>query len=184
VLVVTVRHHLPEGVSVQSTYRTIILKVKRDAVDGSISSSTASSCFSDGEPSVDSRVTRRAGERGWRSRTDKSAGTTQFLKCGIDGCKRIFESQRSLTLHQEGASHLAIPYYCPLTSEHCPRAPCPRAQGGSGDRLVGRWSLKGHLQEYHAGHTGVAAGLDLSWDGLVAFRDDELRRLRLGFQER
>jgi len=61
--------------------------------------------------------------------------------CGIDGCKRTFHAQRSLIAHQEGPSHLAIPYYCPLTAEHCPRAPCPRAQGGSGGPFVGRNAL-------------------------------------------
>jgi len=62
-------------------------------------------------------------------------------RCGIDGCKRTFDKPRYLIAHQEGPSHLAIPYYCPLTAEHCPRAPCPRAQGGSGARIVGRNAL-------------------------------------------
>ena len=94
-----------------------------------------------------------------------------LVACGINGCKRTFRTPRDLTSHQESSAHLCIPYYCPLTAEHCPRAPCDRSQAGIGPRLIGRLTLYQHLRQYHAGHTGATDGLDLSLSGLASFRD-------------
>ena len=99
----------------------------------------------------------------------RAAGT---LNCAIEGCPRMFRDARELVRHQEGPTHLAIPYYCPLTAEHCPRAPCNRSRG-SALSLSGRGALDTHLQLVHRGHTAAAAGLDLSWAGLAAFRVTE-----------
>jgi len=86
-------------------------------------------------------------------------------RCGIDGCKRTFDEPRHLIAHQEGPSHLAIPYYCPLTAEHCPRAPCPRAQGGSGGPFVGRNALHMHLRRVsrRPHRCGCGSGPVLGW---------------------
>lgn len=71
------------------------------------------------------------------------------LTCTLEGCTHTpFRTQTDLTAHQEGAAHLAIPYFCPLTAEHCPRAPCPHALGG-GSVLIGRQALRSHLFYYH-----------------------------------
>jgi len=112
--------------------------------DGSSSSSTVLSCFSDdnaGNCDTDARhVPRRrsnVGRKRLRSTTSQPRTRTHSnarqRTCNIDGCTRTFRCDRDLIAHQDGPSHLAIPYYCPLTAEHCPRAPCPKAQGGSGD---------------------------------------------------
>lgn len=91
--------------------------------------------------------------------------------CNLDGCTRVFSNLRRLVAHQEGPDHEAVPYYCPLTAEHCPRAPCSRALGGPGPSFIGRDALVCHLKTIHHGHTGSACGLDLSWAGLAAFRE-------------
>ena len=94
----------------------------------------------------------------------------RHIRCDVDGCKHApFRSKTDLTAHQEGSSHYAIPYYCPLTAEHCCRSPCPFILG-SGDALVGRQALRSHLFYYHKGHVGSASGLDLSWVGLAKYR--------------
>ena len=92
------------------------------------------------------------------------------IVCNIDGCTHPpFRTQTDLTAHQEGVSHYSIPYYCPLTSEHCHRAPCSNALG-EGGVLIGRQALRSHLFYYHKGHFGAVAGLDLTWGGLKHFR--------------
>ena len=90
------------------------------------------------------------------------------LECTLDGCTKTFSRQDKLDAHQESAWHRAVPYFCPLTAEHCKRAPCAYAWGGKA--LLGRDALRGHLGEFHKGHTGVAGGLSLASPDLILYR--------------
>lgn len=108
--------------------------------------------------------------RGVGQLDESSSKTPPYLCCDL-----TFASALDLLDHQEGPAHFAISYYCPLTAEHCPRAPCERAKGGSGPSLVGRGALASHLRNDHRGHSGASAGLDLSWAGLASFRETSPR---------
>lgn len=103
--------------------------------------------------------------------------------CNLDGCTKVFHGTKALRTHQESAAHLAIPYYCPLTADHCPHAPCDRALGGPGPSFLGRAALNTHLHTFHRGHTASSAGLDLSRSGLAMYREVSARQAIVGPEE-
>ena len=95
--------------------------------------------------------------------------------CNIDGCTKAYRDYYQLTAHQESTAHLAVRYYCPLTAEHCSRAPCAYSlsnseTSGPTQWIIGRNALDQHLRQYHAGHRGREAGLNLSWPDLLEYR--------------
>jgi len=93
-------------------------------------------------------------------------------RCGIDGCKRVFSQQQDLIAHQEGPSHLAIPYYCPLTAEHCPVPPAlERREAAGPDSWVATLSQITCVAITPATQVRLRVWT-CSWDGLVAFRDE------------